>query len=75
MKLAMLTGAVLLVAAGAIFSLVAGALYVAYTDPLCTEFGPLVVLMTLPSSLGIALAWLGLSLLDPNPPADPPPDR
>ena len=69
MKWAMIIGAAMLVVAGTVFVWVAGALYVAYTDPLCTEFGPLVVLMTLPLTLSAALAWKGVRLLGPKPPA------
>ena len=68
MKLAIIVGAMMLLLAGAVFALVAGTLYVAYTDPSCTEFGPLMVLMTLPISLGAAIAWIGLRLLGPKSP-------
>lgn len=70
MKLAIVIGVVMLLVAGAIFAFVAGALYIAYTDPACTEFGPLTVLMTLPTALGAVLAWIGLRLLEP--PGPPP---
>jgi hypothetical protein len=66
MKWAIIIGTVMLVVAGAIFVQVAGAIYLAYTDPLCTEFGPLMVLMTLPITIGAALAWMGVRLLGPK---------
>ena len=69
MKWAIIIGAVMLVVAGAVFAWVAGTIYVAYTDPRCTEFGPVMVIMTLPLTLGAALAWIGIRLLGPKPPA------
>jgi hypothetical protein len=69
MKWAMILGAVMLVVAGTVFVCVTGAIYVAYTDPLCTELGPLTVLMTLPLTLAAVLAWMGVRLLGSKPPA------
>jgi hypothetical protein len=68
MKWAILTGAALLVVAGVIFVWVAGAAYLAFTNPTGTEFGPFMVLMTLPLTLGAMLAWAGICLLGRRPP-------
>jgi hypothetical protein len=69
MKWALIIGAVMLVLAGTVFALVARTIYVAYTDPLCTEFGPVMVIMALPITIGAAFAWAGVRLLGPKPPA------
>jgi hypothetical protein len=68
MKWAIIISAALLVVAGAVFVWVAGAAYLAFTNPTGTEFGPFMVLMTLPITLGAVLAWMGVRLLGRKPP-------
>jgi hypothetical protein len=46
-----------------------GAIYLAYTNPTGTEFGPFMVLMTLPITVGAVLAWMAMRLLRAKPPA------
>jgi hypothetical protein len=69
MKWAMIIGVVLLVLAVGVFVWVGGAIYLAYTNPTGTEFGPFMVLMTLPITLATVLAWMGVRLLGHKPPA------
>ena len=68
MKWVYFIGGVLLVLAGVIFVWVGGAIYLAYTNPVGTEFGPFMVLMTLPITVGALLAWMAMRLLRPRPP-------
>jgi hypothetical protein len=68
MKWAIIIGTALLVMAGAIFACVVGAAYLAFTNPTGTEFGPFMVLMTLPLTLAAVLAWPGVRLLGRRPP-------